>query len=46
MQKEKDERVIIQRRRDMMRFLAELFVVGFTIQPDKVLDCLKEIVRK
>lgn len=28
----------------MMRFLAELFVVGFTIQPDKVLDCLKEIV--
>lgn len=28
----------------MMRFLTELFVVGFSIQFDKIMDCLREIV--
>lgn len=42
--KEKDEKVIATRRRDMMRLLGELNVVGFSVHPDKLFDCLKSIV--
>lgn len=28
----------------MLRFLAELFVAGFSIQFEKIMDCLKDIV--
>ncbi|KAL4488508.1 hypothetical protein ABPG72_013076 [Tetrahymena utriculariae] len=43
-QKEKDEKVVAVKRRDMMRFIAELFVVGVTSQYDKMMECLKDII--
>ncbi|EGR33548.1 mif4g domain protein, partial [Ichthyophthirius multifiliis] len=42
--KEKDDKIISIKRREMMRFLCELFVIGFPVSFEKVMECLREII--
>lgn len=44
MQKEKDENVVREKKKQMLRLLCELFVVGFVILPDRLFECIKDII--
>lgn len=44
--KEKDEKIVAQKKKDLMRLYLELFVVGLPIPSEKVFESLREIVIK